>query len=63
MGLELSPLEKIVDHVVGVMFQGPSTLGTPGISHSIAHFSRLIFFNRYYNGSIVFQRPIFSAPF
>ena len=26
-----------VDHVVGVEFKGPSTVGTRGMSHSVAH--------------------------
>ena len=26
-----------VDHVVAVEFKGPSTVGTPGMSHSVAH--------------------------
>ena len=27
----------LVDLVVGVMFYGPSTVGTPGIVHAVAH--------------------------
>ena len=27
-------LIDIIDHVVGIDFKGPSTMGTPGMSHS-----------------------------
>ena len=30
-------LDLNIDHVVRVEFKGPSTVGTPGMSHSVAH--------------------------
>ena len=30
-------LDLNIDHVVRVEFKGPSTVGTPGMSHAVAH--------------------------